>query len=419
MNLYPFQIKAIHDLNTNPNKHFAILGTGCGKTAIMLRHLEHTVNQTNLRKILIITTPAKRDSGDFIRDAEVFAPSLTSQAPNLLQPQLQIISWHNLAKWYTQHHDEVPEYIFAFDEVAKAKAGVSTQMGRTFLKITRRTPNWSGYTATPADDWLGFYPYFQATQKVKTKTEYLKTFATVQTYKGYPEITEWHHTETLNRWWSEIATTPDTSQIYRELPAETHRTIQFSLPPTYKTTLKTRTTPDGEELDTAPKLCHYLRYLSFTKKKQEWLQDFLERHHTNAVIFYNYIKEGDLIEAIAKKALPDTAKIWRIDGRNHDIPAEETISPRDTILCQWQSGSEALNLQFVNYWISTTPHYSYSTSIQARGRIKRIGQRKPMFYYYLKCQGIEEDIYRCLKNKSDFSEDNWLPNIKEALTNHN
>ena len=74
-----------------------------------------------------------------------------------------------------------------------------------------------------------------------------------------------------------------------------------------------------------------------------------------------------------------------------------------------------MNLQFMHYWCAVSPNYSFSKSVQARGRIKRIGQKKPMFFYYLKAEGtIEDDIYECLKNKSDFSEKVWCANIDKS-----
>ena len=112
---------------------------------------------------------------------------------------------------------------------------------------------------------------------------------------------------------------------------------------------------------------------------------------------------------IANKVLPKDAKVWRIDGSHHEIPTAETIGKYDVVVAHYLSGGEALNLQFMNYWCSVSPNYSLTTSVQARGRIKRIGQRLPMFFYYLKSKGtIEDDIYRCLKRKQDFSERTWL-----------
>lgn len=402
MNLYNFQKQALSDLENG--KRFAILNTGCGKTAIMLRWLKDECDTYKLNKVLIVTTPAKRDSGDFIDEAEAWCGQ--DWAKN--RDDFEVISWHGLAKWVRAHLLDIREYVFAFDEVAKAKAGVSSQMGRAFLKITSETPHWTGYTATPADNWLGFYPYFTACGLVRNKTAFLREFAEVQTFKGFPEIVRWRDEDRLEAMWREISTSPDTSAVFAEMPRETHRVVQFKKATGYDKAKKTRLTADGDELDTTMALCHYLRQLSFTPDKQQWLSDFVETLGTNCVIFYSYIEEGDKIEELCRKALPKGTKIWRVDGKHHDVPTAEAIGERDVVLCQWQSGSEALNLQFISYWVSSTPNYSYSTSLQARGRIKRIGQKRPMFFYYLKAEGIEEDIYRCLKAKSDFSEEVWV-----------
>ena len=117
---------------------------------------------------------------------------------------------------------------------------------------------------------------------------------------------------------------------------------------------------------------------------------------------------------LAEKALPKGARVWRIDGSHHEIPTAETIGDRDIVLCQWQSGSEALNLQYLHIWVSLEPHYAYSTSVQARGRIRRLGQQKHMIYLYLECdKAIEGDVYEILRNKGEFSAKNWA--IKNNL----
>jgi hypothetical protein len=131
-------------------------------------------------------------------------------------------------------------------------------------------------------------------------------------------------------------------------------------------------------------------------------------------MFYNFIRTGDELEEVVEKVLPKGARVWRIDGKHHDIPTADTIGKYDVVLCQWQSGSEALNLQFLHYWVAVELCYSYSTAVQARGRIKRIGQKSLMRYYYLLTDGtIEQSILKCLKNKSEFSEDVWTAELKE------
>lgn len=395
--LFNFQKTALNDLVHG--KHIVVQATGSGKTAVMMRWLASSYASN----VLIVTTPSKRDSGDFIKDADEW----NGEMWRIKLTKFEVISWHGLAKWVKAHAHELYKWTYAFDEIQKAKAGVSSGMGKAFLAITRSTNRWAGFTATPGDNWLHFYPYFTACGLVKNKTAFKRVFAIEQDYKGFPEIIGWQHEDVLKEWWEEISTTPDTSQMFKELPAEIHRVVEFDKPKGYDKLRKTRIDKNGEFIETTMGLCHALRELSFTKEKQQWIEDFIEGLGTNAVLFYNYIEEGDKLEEIIKKANKQ-AKVWRIDGSHHDIPTAETIGKYDIVLCQWQSGSEALNLQFINYWVSVTPTYSYMTSVQARGRIKRIGQKKTMFFMYLKCAGIESDVYNALKEKRDFSEEVYI-----------
>ena len=248
-------------------------------------------------------------------------------------------------------------------------------------------------------------------------------YCVIQTYRGFPEITNYVREDELKGMWAKISTAPDTSQMTAELPEEIHKTVHFKAPKTYYKTLQTSMTPDGEMLDTTGALCAELRRQCFTKDKKQWITDFVENLGTQAVMFYNFIKTGDELEAIIQKALPKGAKIWRIDGKHHEIPTAETIGKYDIVLCQWQSGSEALNLQFMHYWVGVEMTYSYSTAIQARGRIKRLGQANTMMYYYLKTdKTIESAVYKALKNKSDFAQENWCVEqgiIEEGEQNDN
>lgn len=397
MKLYKFQKQSIDDLCRG--KRICVQEVGSGKSAVMMKWL--AAQKPN--KVLIVTTPSKRDSGDFLRDADTWngvewMPSIKS---------FEVISWNGLSKWVRANKKYLSDYVYAFDEIQKAKAGVSSGMGKAFLKITLNSSRWAGFTATPGDNWLHFYPYFTACGLVENKTKFKQAFAIEQNFKGFPEIVGWIHEDVLKKWWKSISTTPDTSQMFRELPSSTHEVIEFKKPKGYDKLKETRTTDDGEFLDTTMGLCHALRALSFTKEKKQWIEDFIDGLGTGCVIFYNYIEEGNEIEQIINKVKKE-AKVWRIDGKHHEIPTAETIGKYDVVLCQWQSGSEALNLQFLNYWVSVTPTYSYITSTQARGRIKRLGQTKITHYYYLKCDGIESDVYKALSEKRDFSEEVYI-----------
>lgn len=399
--LFDFQEDAIAELQAG--KHFIISGTGSGKTAMAVNWLVERCNQTGKRDVLIVTTASKSKTGDFEQELEEWHPSFSDSLSSLL-----VLSWHKLAAWVAANLYEISKYVIVFDEIQKGSAGVSSAMGNAFLKITYRTKDWSAFTATPGDTWLKFYPYFTACDLVKNKTSFLDEYANVQTYKGYPEIVGWRNEERLKNMWAKISYSPDTSKVMNELPEQTHKVIPFKKPSSYNKTLKTRTNEEGEFLDTAGALCAELRRQCFTKDKQEWIKEFVEGLESGCVFFYNFIKTGDELEDIISKALPKGARVWRIDGKRHEIPTADTIGEHDMVLCQWQSGSEALNLQFLHYWVSVEACYSYSTSIQARGRIRRIGQKWPQTYWYLKTEGtIEDAVYKALSTKSDFAEDVW------------
>lgn len=407
--LYKYQEQAVEDLLDG--KHIVVAGTGCGKGAMAVIWAKAMCKKTKKKRVLVITTASKSRTGDFEADADLWCGSSFRKSLS----SFSVISWHKLRAWVEAHLSELDKWVVIADEIAKASAGVSSGMGRAFLRITKVNKDWAGFTATPGDTWLKFYPYFQACGFIRNKTHFMRKYAQVQTFKGFPEIIGYYYEDELKGFWEKVSTAPDTRQMMAELPKETHNVVEFKKASTYDKTLKTRVSPDGEMLDTAGALCAELRRQCFTKDKQQWVSDFVENLECGAVMFYNFTKTGDRLEQIVSKALPKGAKVWRIDGKHHEIPTASTIGKRDIVLCQWQSGSEALNLQFLHYWVSVELCYSYSTAIQARGRIKRIGQQMPMYYYYLQTKGtIETAIMYCLKNKSEFAEDVWLADLMKG-----
>ena len=411
MKLYEFQKTAIADLLNG--KHIVISSTGSGKGAMAVIWAKEMCKKKNKKRVLVVTTASKSRTGDFESDADQWCGESFRKGLE----EFVVISWHKLRAWQKDHSGSYQgycDYVVVFDEIAKAGAGCSSGMGRAFLAITKVNNNWAGFTATPGDTWMKFYPYFQACGYVRTKGEFLDRYVNMQTYRGFPEIVGYRNEEELKEYWKEISTAPDTSKMMEELPSETHKVVEFKKASTYTKTMKTLVAPDGTILDTSGALCAELRRQCFTKDKQQWIKDFVENLGDGAVMFYNFTKTGDMLEEIITKSLPKDARVWRIDGKHHEIPTANTIGKQDIVLCQWQSGSEALNLQFLHYWVSVELCYSYSTAIQARGRIKRIGQQMPMYYYYLQTKGtIETAIMRCLKNKGEFAEDVWLADLKE------
>lgn len=398
MELYKYQEQSVRDLLNG--KRICLQGVGTGKTPVMMRWLR----ETGKPRVVIITTASKAKSGDMEQEAEAW----NGKSWIRKLKTFKVISWHKFDKFSTQLKlSELDEYAFAFDEVQKSK-GYSSGMGHAFLRITSHCPTWTGYTATPGDQWKDYIAYFTACHLIKNKSEFTRKFCVMQTYRGFPEIVRYTDTDILHGMWDSIVTAPDTSEMMKEMPLEDHRVIKFKAPRGYNKVLREHAKLDGTFIESTPEMCHYLRQICFTKEKQEWLADFIENLGTNCIFFCNYIEEEERVCEIAKKALPKGAKIWRIDGKHHDIPTAETIGKYDIVVAHYLSGGEALNLQFMHYWCSISPHYSYSTSEQSRGRIRRIGQKHFMRFYYLWADGtIEDDIYACLKAKQTFNEKIW------------
>lgn len=398
MQLYDYQKQAVDAVASG--KHIVIAPVGTGKTVISLSWAK----QTGKSKVLVVTTASVRDVRGFEKEAETWYGDWYKSLSSF-----SVISWAGLAKWTTANWAELEDWAIIYDEVDCARAGVSSQRGKAFLHIARRTNCWTGWTATPGDSWSDFYAYFTACGKVRNKTDFQNRFCIMQRYP-FPTVLSYRDTDTLQSYWDEISYNVDASEVLKQLPPEVHQTITLKQPKGYKQVIKTKTKLTGEFIENNPEFMHYLRQLCCTKEKLEWVSDFIRGLGTNAILMYNYIEEGEKLEETIKKVLPKGAKVWRIDGAVHDVPTAETIGERGVVLVQWASGSRGLNLQFIHYWVSVSPHYSYSVSTQGRGRIKRIGQQADrMFFYYLKCaKSIEEDVYRILKNKSSFSEEVWL-----------
>lgn len=395
--LYPFQKDAVAQLCSG--KHIIRADCGVGKSAIMIDWLvkQHPTH------VIIATTASKVASGGFDEDIEKFAEHGWKSSLKVLD----CVSWNMLYKWVKgKTPEELSNYIFCADECQRCKGGVSSKMGKAFLLITKHCKAWAGFTATPGDVWMDYCAYFIASGFIGNKTAFQREFCIMQHYP-FPMILKYQHQDTLKKWWEDISYTPDASVVMKQLPKATKQVIRLPAPRGYKKVLKTSTTLDGEFLDSNMALLHELRQMCATPDKLSSLSDLLESLSSPLVLFYNYTCEREQILGLAEKL---GRKVWRIDGERHEIPTAEIIGTDDIVLCHYLSGSEALNLQFCNYFLSYSYNYSYSTTRQAMGRIRRVGQDKPQHYFFLKCEGtIEDDVAKALNNKMEFIAELWSP----------
>ena len=223
-NLYAFQQKAVDELLGG--KHICVSPTGSGKTAMLFSWLKGI----NKKNVVIITTANKAKSGDMEREAvqwngQEWLDSLSS---------FTVLSWHKLDKFSSGLRlSGLDDYVFVFDEVQRCK-GYSSGMGKAFRRITAHTRCWTGYTATPGDKWSDFVAYFVGAGLIRNITQFRNEYCIMQNFRGFPEIVKYINEDMLLTMWNRIATIPDASELFRELPPETHEVIEFKAPAIYK-----------------------------------------------------------------------------------------------------------------------------------------------------------------------------------------
>lgn len=395
MKLYNYQTKVLDAIAGG--KHLIKAGCSAGKTLTSLMWAKSTGKD----KLLVVTTASNRDARTFENEIEKFSDVFSEWYTSL--SSFSVVSWSGLHKWLNANWNSLDEWAVIFDEHAASKAGISSRQGKAALRICKRTECWTGWTATPGDKWEDYYAYFAQTGRVRSKTDFRNKFCVYQTYP-FPKLLAKKNEAEYMRIKSEIWHKVDSSEMEAELPETVHQTIKFKQPAGYKQLMKTHEL-DGEFLDNASALAHAARRLCGSKQKLDWLADFVDGLDGSCIVFYSYETEREAIEKALKGKVD---KIWNINGKIHDVPTSTTLNGHDVILAQWQAGAFGLNLQFLNYWVSFSPNYSYTISEQARKRIHRKGQTKTCFYYYMLCENtIDEDVYACLKDKKEFDEEMW------------
>lgn len=143
------------------------------------------------------------------------------------------------------------------------------------------------------------------------------------------------------------------------------------------------------------------RYLAgaFSEHKLAAFSDILSGTSGRVVVFYNFDDELKAIYGLAS----DRHRCV-INGRSHSL--EMFRRHGDCVaFVQYQAGAMGLNMQEAQYTLYFSPPLASSLFEQSKKRTHRVGQDKPCTYYELVSTGtIEEDIYRTLAMRQDYTE---------------
>lgn len=168
--------------------------------------------------------------------------------------------------------------------------------------------------------------------------------------------------------------------------------------------------------DSTMKLMHGLRMLTsgviktdsgefkeLNSTKIEQLEYLINSSTYNFSIFYNYKAEAWAIKKLCQKL---NVKCYQINGDSNDLEAIINESERFVVIIHYASGARGIDgLQHKIYnqiYYSLT--YSGELHRQSLKRIHRIGQSKPVRYYFLLTEkSVDVNIYKALRTSDSYT----------------
>ncbi|MBU5470123.1 DEAD/DEAH box helicase [Falcatimonas sp. MSJ-15] len=192
-----------------------------------------------------------------------------------------------------------------------------------------------------------------------------------------------------------------------ELPEQTFIKNYVSIPKEYKRFKQTGyVCVDDVELiaDTSLTKRLYMRQLcsTYSREKLKAFEDLLESTNDRLIVFYNFTCElEELLAIVCEREIPHSI----VNGIDKDLYSYGRYDNSVTFI-QYQAGAMGLNLQKANKIIYYSLPERSDLFEQSKKRIHRIGQTQSCFYYVMLCRNsIEEDIYKALEEKRDYTDE--------------
>lgn len=373
--LYPHQTEALRKLE---NGSILNGGVGSGKT---ITSLIFFLQNFGNRKLYIITTAKKRDTGDWEDDASKVGANIEV-----------VDSWNNI-----KNYTNVKDAFFIFDE--QRVVGYST-WGKSFINIARKN-KWILLTATPGDTWLEYMTVFIANGFYRNKTDFVDQHVEYDQWVKYPKVKAFHNVGKLSQLRNKILI----PMTFERTTTRHKRMIKskFDLT-TYTQIMRDRWNVfEDRPIENASELLQCLRRLAATDDDRQFNAKFLMDIHDKIIVFYNYNYERDILIQLCREL---GRKYWQWNGHVHqEVPdTDEWI-----YLVQYTAGAEGWNCITTNTILFYSMNYSFKIVEQAEGRIDRINTKfTDLEYYYLTSEAqVEKDIYKAITTKKKFNENAW------------
>lgn len=395
--LYPEQLSAV-----NKMKNGCILcgGTGSGKTRTSLAYYHKVMGGTlkpftimkNPMDIYVITSPKKRDSGDWEEEMALFR---IGPEENLYKNKVTIDSWNNIKKYI-----DIQDAFFIFDEQRVIGKGVWV---KSFLKIAKFN-RWILLSATPGDNWMDYIPVFIANGFFRSRSEFEQKHCIFKYIPGaaFRKVDRYCGVNQLMRM---------RDSILIDIPID-RATVQHHIDVMhnydqvrYKELVKTRWNFEKEcPIKNAAELCFELRRIvnSNPGRVSSLIDILMEKN--KVIVFYNYDYE---LEILLNIDWPGNIEVAQWNGHKHqEIPN----SKKWLYLVQYAAGNEAWNCIDTDTIVFYSQNYSYKVMKQASGRIDRLNTKFiDLYYYHFKSKApIDIGIARAIKDKKRFNEERFV-----------
>ena len=395
MKLYPHQEKAVERLK---NGSVLVGGVGSGKSLTALYYYHTKVCGGSFqpyrarkikKKLYIITTARKRDTGDW---EDEMTPFLIKDAV--------VDSWNNIGKYI-----DARDSFFIFDEQRLVSYGA---WSKAFIRITRQN-QWILLSATPADCWYDLLTVFIAHGFVKDKTDFHNKYCVFSRFSKFPKIERYVSEQELARFRSKIFVIMkdqrQTKRHYKRIFTEYDRSL-------YNFVVKERKNPFNVDENTGlpqpcmdmGEVCRVLRQIVGQDSDKLVALWNVYQEFPKIIVFYNYDYE---LEMLQKWCEHEKIPYSEWNGHKHQEVLE---GEKWVYLVQYSAGQEAWNCITTNCIVFLSPNYSYKSMEQASGRIDRMNTGYTDLYYYifLTNSTIDKAIWDAVGRKKRFQEKDFV-----------
>ncbi len=368
--LAPHQVEAIAKLQTGS---VLVGGVGSGKSIAALAYFT-ALDPT--RKIQVLTTAKKRDSGEWFADAMKMS----------LRNELHVDSWNKIKNYLDT------DAFFIFDEQRVVGNGAWAEV---FIKIAKTNP-WVLLSATPADTWIDLRSVFIANGFYNNITDFNEQHVKFSRFTKYPKVDgyydEWkleHHRKSI------FVEMPFLKTAVRE---EHMIQVDFDLNEQRQLYVERFNYIEDRPLKDAGEMMRLMRYsANMHASRMDKLKEIINERQ-RVIVYYNHNPELELLRTLHTELDIPVAE-WN-GHRHQDIP----LGDRWVYLVQYLAGSEGWNCISTDTVVFYSLPYSYRQLEQAKGRIDRLNSTYPILHYYIfKSRAIiDQSIWKALYRKKNF-----------------